>query len=335
MMNQFKLRAVRGTRAFTLVELLVVIAIIGILVALLLPAIQAVRETARRNSCLNNLRQLGVATQNHLDTYRVFPASSATYTSSGRLIERPTTAQINAGPTHNWSTSLMPFLEEMAIYRNYNFTVAWNNAKNLPIIAQPVSVLLCPSVPHSASERVTQVQSNPATIAVVTDYTGVVGMGREFYIAIGRPAPGPSARAGVPDLVYRLKISQISDGLSKTFLFHEDGGRPSFYIAGSKLGPPSVNYTLKQDIVNGIALGGAWAQPDNVITIYGTNYDGLNNGGGCYMNCTNNNELYSFHPGGSNVVLADSSARFVADDMSPTAFAAGVTRMGGELEELP
>ena len=125
------------------------------------------------------------------------------------------------------------------------------------------------------------------------------------------------------------------DGLSKTFLLHEVGGRPLYYVAPGKLGPTSNNYANKQDIVDGVALGGAWAQPDNMQTLHGTTFDGLSNGGACFMNCTNNNEIFSFHTSGSNAAMADGSVRFVTEDSDPVIFAAAVTRAGREAAALP
>lgn len=322
----------RKPRAFTLVELLVVIAIIGILVALLLPAIQSAREAARRNSCLNNLKQFGLAAHNFIDSEKRLFAGATTYDASGRPIANPTSA--DTGPKHNWPTQLMPFMEEKALIKSYSFGVAWNNAKNKPIITSPVSVLYCPSVPASSNERVTEVTSG-GVIAATMDYSAVVNVGDTFYTAMGRPKPPTEAKQGLPDDQARIKISRIRDGLSKTFLLHEVGGRPVFYVAPGKVGPTDLDYANKQDVKGGIALGGAWAQPDNMQTLHGTKFDGLSNGGPCFMNCTNNNEIYSFHTSGANTLMADASVRFVLEDGDPVVFAAAVTRAGGEASELP
>ena len=106
--------------AFTLVELLVVIAIIGILVALLLPAIQAAREAARRTECTNKMKQLGVAIHNYHDTHKQFPPAGINYGWAGAGVTNPITGQILN--VSGWSMTL-PFLEQQQLYDQYDFKV--------------------------------------------------------------------------------------------------------------------------------------------------------------------------------------------------------------------
>ncbi len=320
---------------FTLVELLVVIAIIGILISLLLPAIQSAREAGRRATCLSQMRQLGIASHNHLDAQKVFFAAAAYYNKkSGRVYNNPTSAEISESVRHNWPTALMPYLEEMAVQRAYNFKVAWSNAKNKNIIQKQISLLQCPSVPHSSGERLVAVTSG-GNLAATSDYTVIENVSDAFYKAIKAKVPPALLRRGLPDEKYRLRSSRVKDGLSKTLLIEEDAGRPYYYVAPGKFGPESQSYSNKQDVAKGIALGGAWAQPDNKMTLHGTKPDGLKDPGPCFMNCTNNNELYSFHTGGSCAVLADSSTKFVPDDTDGLVFASALTRAGSESSSLP
>lgn len=131
----------RPRRGFTLVELLVVIAIIGILVALLLPAVQAAREAARRMSCANNLTQLAIGLQNYESTYRAYPI--------GVQDAKGPIAQAAQGYHHNWLSQLLPYLEEGNTYRHIDFTVGVYDNKNSRVRRVPLSLVRCPSDPGS------------------------------------------------------------------------------------------------------------------------------------------------------------------------------------------
>src|SRR3954452_4232875 len=123
--------AVMKRRGFTLIELLVVIAIIAILIALLVPAVQKVREAAARTQCSNNLKQLGVALHNHHDNLKYLPSNI-----------RP----VAAGTVRvRWATYLLPYIEQDNMYRNYNQTVNWSAPANLPVTSLPVKTYTCPS----------------------------------------------------------------------------------------------------------------------------------------------------------------------------------------------
>src|SRR3954469_10165931 len=128
----------RSRRGFTLIELLVVIAIIAILIGLLVPAVQKVREAANRSTCQNNLKQMGVALHNFHGTRKFFPPGGVS-TAIPKL-------GIPSGVTHGWSVFLLPQLEQDNLYKQYHFDVSWNAAANGPIIGTPLSVFLCPSV---------------------------------------------------------------------------------------------------------------------------------------------------------------------------------------------
>ena len=132
--------------AFTLVELLVVIAIIGILVALLLPAVQAAREAARRISCTNNLTQLILAVQNYEMSYRAYPP--------GTLEEKGPIVNEAKGYHHNWVSRLLPYIEEKNTYNHIDFAVGVYDEKNAPVRKVRMSSLECPSMPFApAADR--------------------------------------------------------------------------------------------------------------------------------------------------------------------------------------
>ncbi len=127
----------RHRTGFTLVELLVVIAIIGVLVALLLPAVQAAREAARRMQCVNNLCQLSLAVQNYELTFRTYPPG--TVNDTGPIQNVP------EGYHHNWLTQLLPYIEEQVVYNHVDFAVGVYDDRNLPARQVPIAVLTCPS----------------------------------------------------------------------------------------------------------------------------------------------------------------------------------------------
>ena len=119
---------------FTLVELLVVIAIIAMLVTLLLPAVQAAREAARRISCMNNMKQLGVAAHNYHDSYKVLPPARHR--------------------NHTWAVKILPFIEQQALYNKYRLDRAWTHADNQPAVSTKIKTFRCASAPsHSVVDR--------------------------------------------------------------------------------------------------------------------------------------------------------------------------------------
>jgi prepilin-type N-terminal cleavage/methylation domain-containing protein len=152
----------KGPSAFTLVELLVVIAIIGILVALLLPAVQSAREAARRTTCINNLRQIGLATQNYLDAYKI------------HALGRDGTHQ----STLAWSFRLLPFMEDGAVYKAHDYTRRVDDTRNSVSMRTPIPSYYCPSRRQPAADRDFDNNDSPSLVKGVAaggDYAANVG----------------------------------------------------------------------------------------------------------------------------------------------------------------
>jgi prepilin-type N-terminal cleavage/methylation domain-containing protein/prepilin-type processing-associated H-X9-DG protein len=308
--DSMSILASRRSRAFTLVELLVVIAIIGILVALLLPAVQAAREAARRISCQNNLKQLGLSIHNYHDTHKALP---------------PTRTIL---PRHTWAPFLFPFIEQANLYDQYNWNVNWDHPGNQPTIATDVSTFRCPSAPGGTRRRDTV---RAGIQAATSDYAPIAGIAsivvRAGYI------PNTDLRGAMVAGRW-VRLAEIIDGTSNTLFMAEDAGRPGFWISSGRgplnNNPGNGNFSVS----NGRVRGAGWADTGNAIPLHTFRNDGLKVPGPCPINCTNNNEAFSFHPGGIDTAFADGSVRFLSETIGIPTYAGLITRSGGEIIQL-
>jgi prepilin-type N-terminal cleavage/methylation domain-containing protein/prepilin-type processing-associated H-X9-DG protein len=294
---------VRGHRGFTLIELLVVIAIIAILIGLLLPAVQKVREAAARTQCANNLKQLGLAMHAYENVYKAFPYTRTT-----------------VFPQHSWSSTILPYIEQTNVFKIYDYSVDWNNPKNYAAVQTQVAVFNCPSVIIGLRQDET-IAAKPAC----GDYSPVNAI--KDFVAINCFSLLHITDKDDPRIVGALqrdkktRITDIRDGTSNTIMLAEDAGRPQFYAA-------------KQLPKTDVLKEGGWADPGAPFSIDGANTDG-SVPGPCAVNCSNNSEVYSFHPAGANVSFADGSIRFLNSNIDLCLLAALVTRNGGEQATLP
>lgn len=337
-------------RGFSLVELLVVITIIAVLIGLLLPAVQGVREAARRTSCLNNVRQIGIAMQG-------FESANGFYApakSSGAQAMWPP----NNPKEHGMFALLLPHIEQGTLLTSlgYDFNQDWDAAVNRPAARTIVPTFACPSTPDGP-RQVTRARyptnryqgSWGATGPAGNDYSTLVEVETVFYTAMGVPFPALKQRQGMLPTNTRTVAAHVRDGLSNTLALVECGNRPLRYFNGRPMGARSSGAASPCDVNNDSAAAG-WADNDATFTLHGANAGsgvpntmcyhtdaagrvpsaGTTSGGQCVMNCTNWDEPYSFHPGGINVVFGDGSARFLTDDIAPLTMAALITRAGGD-----
>ena len=285
-------------RGFTLIELLVVIAIIAVLVGLLLPAVQKVREAAARIKCQNNLKQVALALLHHENAYGYFPEGY-----------RFTT------PTRSFVPPLLPFIEQANI--RYDKDKDWDHPVNQVWAQVQIPLLYCPSAPGNYDRVDAGVAFRPA----VSDYTVYHGVNPGYCLLVGWPLYNPPAENGI--MTPRpCRMIEITDGTSQTLLVVENGGRPELWRMGRRVtgvGSPSAGGWADPNVE--IALDGS----DTLLTTLG---QGL---GPCVMNCTNDNEMYSFHPGGANIAFGDGSVKFIRETIKNTTFAALVTKAAGDI----
>ncbi len=327
-------------KGFTLIELLVVIAIIAVLIGLLLPAVQKVREAAARMSCSNNMKQLGLACLNYESTYRVLPPSFLIDASTGAGKPYPFNAQ-------GWGQFLLPYFEQNNLAALYNFSVPFSSSPsiipgspdNQSVISTSLKVMLCPSAPHP-SPTYTDTTSFPPFVwtAAVADYAPNDVINQPTFF--GYPSStSPSALTGAlqPSIkgnaallsvlgvaaTSQRPITAITDGTSNTILLCEDAGRPVRWINSTSFPNRYTNGAGWGDLFSEYGLDGTTVVTDSTGALQD------NEPGACVINCSNNNETYSFHTGGANHVFSDGSVHFIRASIDGSTYAALITAAGG------
>jgi prepilin-type N-terminal cleavage/methylation domain-containing protein len=281
----------RPRRGFTLIELLVVIAIIAILIGLLLPAVQKVREAAARVKCQNTMKQLGLAVHNYENANGAFPPG---WTNTAGKWKK----------NHSFYAFLLPYFEQTAIANLYTFSENWNHAANLPAVQNDIPILICPAAPDARKGK------------YVSDYTVSWAIDDSSYSYLGIPAGTPTNDVTVkgvfPDANYELKILEITDGTSNTFMVFEDTGRPERWEHGQR------------QSTTGAAGNEKWSDPAHPILIEVDNHAACLRGPKRYFNCTNANAAANFR-------FADGSVHLIRDTIAPATFKALYTRAAGDL----
>ena len=293
-------RSSRPSRTgFTLVELLVVLAIIGVMVGLLLPAVQAAREAARRMSCSNNLKQLGLALHNYHDTFRVFPPSSF----SANQID--------------WSVHLLPFMEAQNLFEQFNMLQRYNQGVNLPLGLTRVSGYLCPS----SKSNVSSIGNGGEAIAGVGTFTinyyGSLGP-KGTNLTFNTPYPfqavgghGGFASDGFFRQNVTTKFADLLDGTSNTFALGEiswddRGGNRTRYRTWSR-GHNQNDWS---------------AGAKNVAQQINSDFTAV----------FNDMSFGSNHPGGCQFVMGDGSVKFVSENVDFGVLLATASASGKEVK---
>jgi prepilin-type N-terminal cleavage/methylation domain-containing protein/prepilin-type processing-associated H-X9-DG protein len=309
----------RRRSAFTLIELLVVIAIIGILVALLLPAVQAARESSRRTKCQNNLKQLGLAFLNFENVRGELPLA---YTD-------PAIVQ------NNWMPFILPHMEGGNLVGGYDLNVSWWKNPNRALVATQLPIVQCPTTPIRNRIQDKPETTPPNKTGACTDYFTPAGIHPDINQSLGA---GEQINTGMDrrGVIYWFTASNpantlaaVEDGTSNTIMVGECAGREDVWRRG-RMFKNDFNSTPKVR-----ARGGAWATTDNAYEIGQRKaWDAAFGPIPGAVAINNSNEwghcFYSFHPGGANFLLADGSVHYLSEAMSLRLLANQVTRHGHE-----
>ena len=318
---------------FTLVELLVVIAIIGILIGMLLPAVQSVREAARRTACLNNLRQLGLSLHNYESAFGEMPPQRLGPTFS---ISSQISNQFGASSEfQSWTVSLLPYIEQVGIGGMYNFEEAWFDnldSQNYDLIQGQLPIFICPSV--GLRNR-----TDPYHVigAAAGDYGTISEVDDDTYSDVLQvTVPPVAAREGLLTKFKANKFRDCQDGLSNTLFVAECAGQPEAWVVGHRMTAEEfANY--EDDKVanfNGQLVlndGTGWADPNCSFKVNGAREDGLDKPGPKMINAINASEVYSFHTQGASFNFGDGATSFLSESVDTLTFIQLSTRSGGEI----
>jgi prepilin-type N-terminal cleavage/methylation domain-containing protein len=313
---------VRGRRGFTLIELLVVIAIIGVLVALLLPAVQQAREAARRTQCRNNLKQIGLAFHNYHDSYNTFPP--------GHVSKFPANLTSGEAGCWAWGTFILPQVDQSSVYNALNPSavdpqVAAATTVGLNALQTSLSVFRCPSDTAveflNGFDSTTSGNENTAPADAysryITDGVGKVKIGLSNYVAVA--SAGESTTPAINPIQYgpplgisfqnsKVGIKDIVDGTSNTFCVGERAWRFKNLLAGA-----GTIYAISASPLANINQSQSWNIKSAHTNVSGLTYDG--------PNWSSNNRPHSArafnsnHVGGLFFLMCDGSVQFCSENI--------------------
>jgi prepilin-type N-terminal cleavage/methylation domain-containing protein/prepilin-type processing-associated H-X9-DG protein len=336
--------------AFTLIELLVVIAIIAVLIGLLLPAVQKVREAANRIRCANNLHQIGLALHQYADVNMALPPS---FLGASQPNDPPGMPGVHKT---SWMALILPYIEQGNLANLYNFSYDYDAQPNATAAATYIALYNCPSTPDQPRYDTTPSDDAGSTGwgtlgRATTDYSALNAIKNFVAHACPQTSSVPlNASKDDPRIIGVMTRdsmgggirtgttwAQIPDGTSTTIMVGEDAGRPAWYGSGRLLIASGGRKPNKE---------GGWADPNAAFSVDGAyspcNLAFVGNStadpcipgptpNSCPLNCDNNSEFYGFHMNGCNAVFADGHVQLLNQSLSLCTLAALVTRAGGEI----
>ena len=296
----------KSKHGFTLVELLVVIAIIGILIALLLPAVQAAREAARRMQCANNLKQLGLALQMYSDSHNKLPPG-------GQI------GETHSGTMYSFLVLLLPYMEQNDVYEAFDLTKPMTDPASVEVAKNIGPILLCPS--YSGDLGTSSADVADGTVATYCGVMGAVKRNHGYDALKGEAVCGSYYDDGVLYPGSTVRIRDITDGTSNTLAIGERIYNLRIWTRGASY---FGSLTDPSKLCSAMTKNVTWPINSDTQTV-------------CYAPCVSGrtcrfNDLFfgSEHPGGAQFAFADGSVHFIEQSITLRVYTQMATRNGGE-----
>lgn len=286
-----------GRPALTVLELLVVVAIIGVLIGLLVPAIQKARAAADRLKCANNIRQIGLALHSYHDANGGLPFTTIELLGGGDQLRI------------HWIPYILPYVGQEALYKLYDFKAdSWDPINDRGVNQTRIPTLECPSAPPGLLDLFGR---------AITNYSSTCGPKSKITEPFRVPETERTCLGVIGHSVSR-QFRDVTDGTSNTLMVAEDAGRPQLWQMGKLVSPLGSASASWSNVLNPLRIQGFDPATDSLP-------------GPCAVNCHNNGEVYGFHSGGANAVFADGSVRLLSSQIDFRVMVALFTRNGGEV----